>query len=423
MDKSKWAPLVLVIFILTACSVPGTPSAATAGSSTQPVEPVATIPSVAQAVTPSSSNPDSAAPVTVTLGPNGEGDYPDLLQAVAGVPAGSTILLAAGTYQVTDFLDIKKTLTISGAGMDSTIVTTTLGEDAFGFYGPGTLTLSDLTFQYAGTEPSDVFLVDNAAVQISRCRFTGGIQDTGASAIGYGVGLFIQGESSGSVSDSIFDNNQSGGMVIIDNSTITLQGNNFNSNGSSGLTLRGSYSGLVDHNTADNNKFNGIVLMDITTATLIGNSTYGNVFSGIVYSDDSAGSAWENDASGNGYHGFSVQNQAHPLLEKNICNGNTYDGIAYFDTAYGTVRANTCNQNYGNGLSASNNSSPVFENNITSYNDSSGIAFYAGSGGSASANTCAYNGWGIYVEKGAAPALGVNTVYGNTTVDILDERE
>lgn len=405
---------ILTLLFLTACNLPGRQQNGT-GTPSDPNNPH-------NSSQPSLELSNTTASAVIRIFPDGSGDYPSLIQAVENSPAGANIILGAGTYELTDYLDIEKSLAITGAGMNLTIISTTIGEDAIGFYGPGSLTLSDLTIQYTGTDPSDVFLVDNGTVAISNCRFTGGIADNGDDAIGYGVGLFIQGTSGGIIRDSLFDANQSGGMVIINDSSITIQGNTFTANSDSGLTLKGSYSGLVEGNTSTDNQLHGIALMENSSATVNSNDCSGNENSGIVFFDNSVGSARGNETTKNGYHGISVLGNSHPLLEENTCSENTYDGIAYFENAYGTARGNNCLKNIGNGLSAADNSSPVIENNIFSYNLLSGISFYPGSAGLAQGNTCAFNGWGIYVEKGADPALGSNTVYSNITTDILDER-
>jgi parallel beta-helix repeat protein len=405
---------ILTLLFLTACNLPGRQQKGT-GTPSDPKIPN-------NSSQPSLELSNATASAVIRIFPDGSGDYPSLIQAVENAPAGANIILGAGTYELTDYLDIEKSLAITGAGMNQTIITSNIGEDAIGFYGPGSIALADLTIQYTGTEPSDVFLVDNGTVTISNCRFTGGIADTGDDAIGYGVGLFIQGTSGGIIRDSLFDANQSGGMVIINDSSITIQGNTFTANSDSGLTLKGSYSGLVEGNTSTANELHGIALMENSSATVNSNDCSSNENSGIVFFDNSVGSAKGNETIKNGFHGISILGNSHPLLEENTCSENTYDGIAYFENAYGTARGNNCLKNIGNGLSAADNSSPVVESNIFSYNLLSGISFYPGSAGSAQGNTCAFNGWGIYVEKGADPSLGSNTVYSNTTADVLDER-
>ena len=414
MIKKVVLGLVFMLLLLTACNLPGRRRPDT-GITLNPALTTEGTQDAGELPGPTSS-------VIIRLFPDGSGDYSSLIQAVENAPSGPSIFLATGIYELTDYLDIEKSLTITGAGMNQTVITTAIGEDAIGFYGPGSITLANLTIQYTGTDPSDVFLVDNGTVSISNCRFTGGIADSGDNAIGYGVGLFIQGTSGGIIRDSQFDTNQSGGMVIINDSSITIQGNTFTSNSDSGLTLKGNYSGLVEGNTSTRNTTYGIAFMENTAATVNSNICSGNENSGIVYFDNSVGSAKGNESTKNGFHGITILGNSHPLLEENTCSENTYDGIAYFDNSYGTARGNTCLNNIGNGLSAADNSSPVIENNIFSYNLLSGISIYPSATGSATGNTCAFNGWGIYVEKGADPSLGSNTVYSNTTADILDER-
>ena len=72
-------------------------------------------------VTPTSPPPTVAAAQTVRVAADGSGDYETLVEAIEEVGPGSTIFLAAGTYELRLLpLKIDKPLTLIGAGRDTT---------------------------------------------------------------------------------------------------------------------------------------------------------------------------------------------------------------------------------------------------------------------------------------------------------------
>ena len=56
---------------------------------------------------------------------NVPGDYAAIAYAVEGAAPGDTIVVAAGTYEISDMITVAKSVRITGAGRDKTIITNT----------------------------------------------------------------------------------------------------------------------------------------------------------------------------------------------------------------------------------------------------------------------------------------------------------
>jgi len=329
-------------------------------------EPVATA-TVAPTPTPSG-------PQTVHVAPAGSGDYASLEQALEAVPAGSTILLDAGTYALASALNIDKSIALRGAGMDETFITGTAAEDMILFVGPGTFAAEGITFRYEGTEWSRVVKIEDAEIDIAGCRFTGAVW--GEEDRTGGDGLLIKGDSTGSVRDSRFDGNGLHGIEVLDQGAPLLEGN-----------------------VADGNGQVGIHIADSARSEVIGNRCVNN-----------------------GYHGISVGDEAQPTLRDNTCSDNAETGIHYYATARGVARDNTCTGNGLHGFLVKEQASPLLEGNVSNYNAEGGFIYFGSASGVARQNECAGNKWGIYVEETAGPELVDNNCYENTTADVDDER-
>jgi parallel beta-helix repeat protein len=243
---------------------------------------VITSPSQATATSVATATPAATAtpsgPVMVRVAPDGSSDYASLAAAVEAVPPGSMILLEPGTYQLPASLEISKSLSLQGAGMDETFVTGTEGDEVVLFRGPGSFAAEGITFRYEGTRRARVVTVDEGEIDIVRCRFVGAIwseeEEKG------GDGLFLRGNTTGSVRESRFEGNELHGIELQDSAQPLLESNICVENGQNGIT----------------------------------------------YWDESGGTARQNNCAQNGSHGVGVNEQAQPTLEGNICKDNAFFG-------------------------------------------------------------------------------------------------
>ena len=309
-------------------------------------------------------------PSTVHIAADGSGDYPSLEEALAAVPPESTILLDPGTYRLKHKLEIDKTISLRGAGMDQTIV---VGDDAtyvIRFTGPGKFTLQGITLRYEGTPWANVVSVQDGDIDFSDCSFTGGVYDDNEDK--GGAGLFTSGNTTGDIADCRSEDNGLHGFNLRDDSNLTLE-----------------------RNTCSNNSQVGI-----------------------AYWQNSGGLAKENSCLNNGYNGFEVADQAQPTLEGNTCQGNTYQGIRFEGNSRGVVRENQIMQNGQHGIRLGGDAAPTLESNIVKDNQENGIAYFGNAGGTARQNEISGNLECITVEENANPELIDNSCDGSVTSGI-----
>ncbi|WP_442506694.1 DUF4347 domain-containing protein [Novipirellula sp. SH528] len=166
--------------------------------------------------------------------------FTSLREAIAQATAGDTIVLGAGTYNLTiDTLDINKNLTITGSDARSTIIDgSALGKRVFELQGSSVVTMSSMTIQ-GGNE-------------------------------GDGGGIFVDGSSVLNLSDALLRNNASndGGAIHV-HGTANLQRVLLFDNNASGK------GGAIN--------FHGAVGGTLTNVTISGNTASGD--GGGLYTD------------------------------------------------------------------------------------------------------------------------------------------
>jgi parallel beta-helix repeat protein len=293
----RWLLLVVVLLMLPALACSFSVDLGEEGAeSTEPAPRetagVPTEPPKEEPASPLLPTPSLPSRVSVSVAADGSGDYPTLAAAVEAVPAGSTIVLGAGTYRLVEALEINKSLRLEGAGMDQTFVVGEAGEHAVRFQGPGSFAVEDITFRWEATSSGHAVVVEDGDVEFKHCRFTGGVwseeEEKGGS------GLFLYGDTVGSIEACRMEGNGLHGIHVGGQAAPVLEGNICSENGEGG----------------------------------------------IAYLGESGGLARQNQCTRNGIHGIGVSDQAAPTLEGNVCSENEQAGIAYLEEAGGLARQN-----------------------------------------------------------------------------------
>jgi parallel beta-helix repeat protein len=377
---------------------------------------VVTVPPQATETTPPTSIP-TAGPLTVRVAPDGSGDYPSLEAAVQAADPGSTIALDAGTYQLAGPLELDKPLRLKGAGIDQTTIVGTAEGQVVLFTSPGLFAAEEITFRHEGTAWARVVTVDGGEIDVFRCRFTGAIWDPDQEK--GGDGLLLWGNTTGSVRESLFEENELNGIELQDQSQPLLEGNTVANNGQSGIVYFDDSGGVARHNDCSGNQLHGISVNKQSQPTLEGNTCRSNGEVGIRYSGTAGGEARQNEVTENGLHGIVVNDQAQPTLQENVCTGNLQSGIVYFGDSGGLARANQCTGNAMHGIGVQERAMPTLEENICTGNSEVGIIYFDQASGAARRNTCNENGLhGIGVNEEAQPTLEENVCENNTEVGI-----
>ncbi|MFO7741531.1 MAG: right-handed parallel beta-helix repeat-containing protein [Anaerolineae bacterium] len=225
---------------------------------------------------------------------DGTGDYVTFEAAVAAAAPQATIRLGPGIYRLVNGLNIDRSLTLVGAGMDETEIVSGAPGHVIRFTGSGAFRAEGITFRHDGTATADVVVVDGGAGYFSACRFTGAVYEEGE---GNRAGLRFRGTSRGTVENSVVSDNDNTGILVEQRAQPELRGN------------------ICSDNSAV-----GIGYMDLATGVASGNECTGNQI------------------------GIALAVEVGPTLERNLCNDNDY-GIAYLENAGGRSYENECMRN------------------------------------------------------------------------------
>jgi parallel beta-helix repeat protein len=337
---------------------------------------LACVPTSMPTVTPTPTNTPTPTPTptpsVIRVEVDGSGHYATLEEAVAGAPEGVPIELGAGTFHLEEPLEVRRPITLRGAGMEKTEIVSDAEGYVVRFVRDGPFVVEDITFRHEGREVAAVVLVRGGEVAFTRCRFTGAVYDEDRDA--GGGGLYFKEDAAGIVQDCEFVENTVG-IFVADRSEPKLEGNAVTDNDGFGITYRDNAGGVARGNDCSWNNI-GIGVLWRAQPTLEENTCTNNTYYGILYRGNTSGTARHNECSGNGEVGITVIERARPTLEENVCEDNGVVGIYYTDEAGGVARENECSGNM----------------------------------------------YGIYVEATANPELIDNDCHDNSEVDIVDDR-
>lgn len=309
----------------------------------------------------------------------------EFVQAVSEIKEGGEITLQPGEYRLREPLHIRKSLTISGAGYEKTLIVfegkSIFAEDegkcgGIKFSGEGMLSIRDVSIRYSGAdEGCDVITAVKGDLRLTRCFISGGIgRDDKKNLIGTGV--WIHKTSQAVLSGCIIADNEVG-IGVSERAKARIELSKILSNAEYGILIGGNASSEVRHCEISNNG------------------------TGILASGES-----------------------RLVARNNTCEGNTYSGIALFGSAQGEVVGNICRNNGLHGIYAGEQSRLVARNNTCEGNKDTGVALFGSALGEVEGNRCVNNSaFGIYIhERSVKATLRNNTVYGNRGGDIYDPR-
>jgi parallel beta-helix repeat protein len=323
----------------------------------------------------------------------------ELLGAIDRSEVDSTIQLSGGTYVLEQPLHINKSLTLLGAGKDSTQLVCSAFGEVVRIDGSLRFAAKDITFRHEGNQSADVIRIFAGASSFERCCFTGAAFDDTDVTTGSGL----------------------------DETDVPA---------SSGLHLRGTATCTVIECEAIDNYNAGLLAVEASQMQVHSSTCIGNTY-GLYYSDSASGTARKNFCLDNKLTGILITDEATPTIEANTCEHNKHAGIWIRNNVKLTIRNNTCCSN-STGISISENAAPIVDENVCRDNEFSGIDVCDGAavcivrmnrcennsvgiryrgiaGGTASQNQCVANKhYGIDVWSGEA-VLQANVCTGNST--------
>ena len=214
----------------------------------------------------------------------------DLLAAVATLPAGSTLVLGAGTHTLDDVLVLLSPIPVRGAGAGTTTLESTAGDFGVLAIANGRVELKDLTLRHLGKAPANVVLAGPSVSLVAiGVAISGGVaQEDGTG----GAGILMYdprpqpGDTATSleVTDSEFADNGSAGIVLNGGHVASIVSSTFRGNGQCGLCFLEGSAGSVTRGTFSDNGV-GVAATGTARPTLLDSTvTEGQV--GVQASDD-----------------------------------------------------------------------------------------------------------------------------------------
>ncbi len=248
------------------------------------------------------------APTTKTVAFN------DLEQSIDNAKDGAVLFLAAGDYGLLSNVKVQKSISLIGAGLSLTRITSSLAGIMMRFNGSD-LHLKGISFVHLGKQKSDVVSIEDAKINIEDCRFTGGYSTDKPRKDG--DGLWLHGHSSGSIVRSHFENNSMNGLEVQDSSNVKLEHNEFTRNDIVGLSIWNTSKVQAFDNTMLLNKKKGIQVSDQASVRLSRNKISFNTDSGISFFGSSSGTVENNTLIANQY-GMEIMGESTVSVSKNL---------------------------------------------------------------------------------------------------------
>jgi uncharacterized repeat protein (TIGR01451 family) len=411
--------------------------------------------------------PRAATAGTITVCPAGPPtcDYETIQAALDGATDGDAILVGAGTYL--ENVNVNKSVTLQGAGPDSTIIDGNAAGPVLRLVDKPTVTINDLTITNGSGSGIYGF---TGALMLNRCVLSHNHTESYGGAIslinytltlndttfvsntckyfGGGVTAFL---SDVTIRNSHFISNTRGAIYHVDQSTLTISGSTFRDNtglggifGTAPMTITDS---TFDGNSADNegggvtagartmlkgctfrdnSAGHGGGLSSRSTVTVVDCEFRDNraVLGGGIYStgiltlEDSTIGGNQADEDGGGIYGGLTMHRVSVVSNTAANNGGGIYSPGGGSMEYSEIRGNSAGQN-GGGVFKEGGSSTI-RNSTICHNDAGasgggvmGVSWLYLTNVTISGNTAGEGGGGLYAD----PESQLGTVWlKNTTV-------
>lgn len=247
----------------------------------------------------------------------------DLLEAVAQLPAGSTIDLAPGTFPLDDVLVLLSPITIRAADRKGAILESSVSDFAVLVVADGVVTLDGLTVRHTGKEPANVVLAGpTASLVVTRSTVTGGVARSDGTG-GAGILMYDPGTDERA-----------------DTTTLEVTGSRFLGNAAAGAVLTGGRVASITGSTFSKNSQCGVCFLDHSGGSVEG-STFTDNGVGVAAAGGSAPTVVKSTIRG-GEVGVQASETASPVLDEVRISGASRAAMIYSGRAAGVIRSVTC---------------------------------------------------------------------------------
>ena len=316
----------------------------------------------------------------------------DLAAAIDAAPDGATVRLERGAVTLDAPVNLGKSLTIVGSGVDSCRVVSTAEKYAFGLAG-NAVTFRGLTLTHAGGAPADVLRVKRGVLTLTDVEVRGGVAGGGVPGDGVlalgpcelhlsgvrltenaGAGLGLRDPlckatlkdckvtrnggvgvsmvaGACTLAASTLAHNGRGGVEILKGGTLEIDGGTLTSNGKFGVRSAAASGGSVTLKgvTVEAHADRGIDLHGTVTLSASNVTCRGNKSSGVNLKDECAATIRGGTFTGNTY-GVVAAGASRCQVSGATVSGNSDSGVLFAEQAQGTCLGNTCTGNGNGGL-------------------------------------------------------------------------
>ena len=283
-------------------------------------------------------------PISVTATP-----HDDLAAKLAQMPDGSTLVLAKGTYKLTDTLVLLRSVTIRGAGAESTILSSATPDAVVLALTGGRVDLSLLGVRRVGGAGSVITAAPQAQMSLKSVHISGARTDKQGAG---GVGLLLTATGGDTPAATVtfralhssFTDNASGGILAGGGQVVAVSSSSFARNAQCGICYLGASGGTVEGNSFLDNGY-GVVAASPARTSIRGNHFVGGVV-GIEATGNAKPTVRDNTIKGSTRASMVFTGNAAGTVDGNDCSGDPA-GIAVARTAYPYVRTNKCRVTLG----------------------------------------------------------------------------
>ncbi len=363
-------------------------------------------------------------------------DYSTIQEALDGCATGDTVLVATGTYTLTDYIiwpDTEDIKLLSDGDSSDTIINANGNYHVFYIESLGATINSNTVidgFKITGGNANDAMYPDNYGGGIYLNFSSPTISNnniTGNSADYYGGGISCEISSPTIINNTITNNstNNDGGGIYCEESSPTISNNTISNNsttyGGGGIYCYYSSPTISNNNITDNSAdyYGGGIYCWEANPTISNNTIIGN---------------WANYYGG----GISCEDASPTISNNNIINNSAEHcggGIYCYYYSSPTINNNTITNNLainndGGGIYCYDNSSPIISNNTITNNSAAntGGGIYRDitnsnpilGGSSATTNNIYHNSPDNYYNNDASTVEATYNYWGNFTSDEIE---
>jgi parallel beta-helix repeat protein len=268
----------------------------------------------------------------------------DVAQILALLDDGSTMTFAAGIYEFDETLLVARSVVLSGAGSEETIIRSSASDAAIAAFGDETLDVQNLAIEHVGDSAASVVLAVGAAVHLDAVVLSGAVAD---EENGGGNGLLLSAGRDDEIGPATVDSrivnsrivdNMVAGIAVTDDLAPLIENNLVARNALCGICFLERSAGTATANLVEGNEF-GIQVGDQAAPMIMGNDISGNTLVGIVLLGTNTAVIADNTLAENGEVAIAVQEQGRSEIRSNTIGAHLF-GITLVNESAASVTGN-----------------------------------------------------------------------------------